>query len=438
MDAPRTPVAAPAAPAATPLLRNREYRTWLLGDVLLSAGSGVGAFAFPLVTLAVTGSAAATGLVGLLQGIGGLLGLVPGGLLCDRVDRRRLRALDGLLGALLQGILVVVLLVGAGSVGILAALAVADRFRGALLGRSSDAMLKQIVAPRQIPRAVAVNEGRDAAVELGAGPLGGALLALGIALPSLVQMIGALASGLTTLLLRGDYRPRTEDAPRSRVREDLREAGAWVLAQPIRLQLGAVAALINLGSNGLILAVTLSLALRQVPAVQIGLLSSVLGGSVLVGAFLAPRIVERVPTGLLIIGQITAMAVLGLVLALTEQVLVIALVYGAIGLGIAPLNAATSGFFMLITPVAMQGRIGALMALVATALMPLAPALAGWGLDGLGRPGTMAIFAGICVLAALISLRGPHLRTVPSARGWQEHARAHGLDVPCDRSGPVR
>ncbi|MFC0675766.1 MFS transporter [Brachybacterium hainanense] len=429
MDATRTPAAVPAAPADIPLRRNREYRIWLLGDVLLSAGSGIGAFAFPLVTLAVTGSAAATGLVGLVQGIGGLLGLIPGGLLCDRVDRRRLRMLDGMLGALLQGILVLILLAGAGSVGILAALAVADRFRGALLGRSSDAMLKQIVTPRQIPRAVAVNEGRDAAVELGAGPLGGALLAVSLALPALAQLIGALAAGLTTLLLRGDYRPRAQDAPPTRVREDLREAGAWVLAQPIRLQLGAVAALINLGSNGLILTVTLSLALQHVPAVQIGLLSSVLGGSVLAGALLAPRIVEHIPTGLLILGQIMLMAVLGLVLALTDQVIVIAVVYAAIGLGIAPLNAASSGFFMLITPVAMQGRIGALMSLVATALMPLAPAVAGWGLDGLGRLGTMLIFAGICVLAVLITLCGSHLRAVPAARGWEEHARRRGLQA---------
>src|SRR5699024_5966569 len=79
---------------------------------LLDAGTGIGAFAFPLVTFMVTGELGITGLVALVQGLGALAGLIPGGLLADRVERRRLRLLAGATGAVIQGVLVLVLLTG--------------------------------------------------------------------------------------------------------------------------------------------------------------------------------------------------------------------------------------------------------------------------------------------------------------------------------------
>jgi len=430
MDTARTaPASLPAQIDAPPLRRNREYVTWLIGDLLLDAGTGIGQFAFPLMTLAVTGSAALTGLVGLVQGAGTLAGMIPGGLLADRCDRRRLRVIAGITGAVLQLALIGVLLLGAAVTPVLAALAFADRFRGSLLG-VSNAMLKQIVPSAQLPRAFAVNEGREAAVELGAGPLGGALLAVHLAFPAAVQLAGSLGAAVSTLLLRGDYRPRATGAAPARVRDDLAEAWRWVLAQPIRLQLGASAALVNLGSNGLILTVTLSLALRDVPAARIGILSSVLAGSVLLGALLAPRIIERIPTGVVIVVEIALLAVAGIVLPFLDAIVPIATVYALMGLGLAPLNAGCQGFFMLITPTAMQGRIGALNGLLAMALMPLAPAVAGWGLQYLGRVGTMAIFAAVCAAAALIAVVGPHLRAVPVSGRWADYAESRGLAAP--------
>src|SRR5699024_8820200 len=98
--------------AAVPLHRNGEYLRWLVGDLLLDAGTGIGAFAFPLVTFVVTGELGITGLVALVQGLGALAGLIPGGLLADLVERRRLRLLAGATGAVIQGVLVLVLLTG--------------------------------------------------------------------------------------------------------------------------------------------------------------------------------------------------------------------------------------------------------------------------------------------------------------------------------------
>ena len=414
--------------SAAPSLRaNPEYRRWLLGDLCLDIGAGIGMFAFPLITLLVTGSLGATGVVGLVQGVGLLVGMIPGGLLADRCERRHLRLLAGVTGMAVQAVLIAVLAAGWGSLLTLGALAFADSLRGSLLRPASHAMLKQIVPPVLLPRAFAVNEGREAAVEMGSGPLGGALLGISILCPPLAQLVGNLGSVLATLAMRGRYRPRLEEAPRTRVRDDLREALAWTLSQRIRLQLLGVAVAVNLGANGLILTVLLDLASEGVPAARIGLLNTALAASILCGAIAAPKLVDRVPTGMLTLAPILVMTVVGALIPFAPGMLWIAAAYAVMGLGLAPLNAATQGFFMHLTPMAMQGRVGSLMGLVSMGLMPLGPVLAGWGLELAGPLPTMLTFATITALGALAAVLGPDLRRVPVAAQWESFAREQGL-----------
>lgn len=422
----------------TPLRKNREYLTWLTGDLLLDMGRGIAGFAFPLMTLYVTDSAGAVGIVGLIQGAGMVMGMIPGGLLADRVDRRRMRIIGAFGGAVIQIALVGVLVTGVATVPLLSILGFGYSLWTSVLGGASGPMLKQIVHPRQLPRAVAVNEGRGAAVELGSGPAGGALLAVHLALPAVTLVLGQIGALISTLLLRDDYRPRTVDAAPTRVRDDLTEALRWCLAQPIRLQLSVVAALVNLGTNGVILTVTLMLAAQGVPAAQIGLLSSVLAASILVGALFASWIVANVPTGLLTVGQLLLMAGIAVAVPFAPNMWVIATLYAAFGLGVPALNAASSGFFMHITPKRMLGRVQSLSGLMSMGLMPLAPAIAGWGIERAGATPTMAVFAAINVLAALIAVAGPHLRRVPVSSRWEKHAVAEGLTEARSTDGSPR
>jgi MFS family permease len=401
-----------------PLRRNTEYLRWLLGDLLLDIGTGIGAFAFPLITFMVTDSLSTTGLVALVQGLGAVVGMIPGGLLADRVERRRLRLLAGLTGALVQLVLVVVLLGGWAGAVVLAALAFLDR------------MLKQIVPTTQLPRAVSVNQGREAAVEMASGPVGGALLGLAIVFPPLVHLLGNVGSFLATLSMRGRYRPRAEGSPPTRVVDDLREAIAWIRTQPIRLQMLAVSSAVNLGANGLIFTVLLDLADAGVPAARIGLLNTALAASILLGAFLAPRLVDSVPTGVLAIAPVGLMAVVGALLPLAPGMVWIAACYAVLGIGLPAINASGQGFVTHITPVAMQGRISALMRLVSLGVMTLAPALAGWGLELAGSGPTLLLFAGVLAVGTLVGVLGRDLRRLPVASQWERHARAEGLSVP--------
>lgn len=85
------------------------------------------------------------------------------------------------------------------------------------------------------------------------------------------------------------------------------------------------------------------------------------------------------------------------------------------------------GYFTLITPNRMLGRVGAFMGLLSMGLTPIAPAVAGWGLGNLGEVGTMVIFAGVSVLAAAIAALARDERSIPNSERWEAHARARGL-----------
>lgn len=418
-----------------PLRRNREYLAWLGGDIALGIGSGIGQFAFPLIAFAVTGSAAATGLVGLIQGAATLAGMLPGGVLADRFDRRRLRLLAGALGALLQGVLVALLITGQADLVALAAIAGLDRLQGSLLGSASDAMLKQLVTPKQLPTAVAVNEGRDAAIQLGAGPVGGALLALGLAAPAFTHAVGSAVSMICTVFLRGDYRAAPQ-GPRAGVLSSLREGFTWMFAQRLRVQIAVCAALVNLALNGALLTITLMLAAEGVPPAQIGLLMTGLGLAILIGAVLAPKLVATVPTGMIVIAEFSVLAFALIAVPFMPNLWLIAALIAVVGLGIPAINAAIMGYFMNITPNAMQGRAQAMTGLITMGLMPLGPAIAGFGLEALGHPVTLGIFAAISVAGALVALLSRGLRQVPVSERWEEHARAEGYVVTGGATGP--
>ena len=330
----------------------------------------------------------------------------------------------------MQLALVVVLLGGWAGPVLLASLAFLDRLRETALGSASNAMLKQIVPVTQLPRAVSVNQGREAAVEMASGPVGGALLGLSIVFPPLVHLLGNVGSVLATLSMRGRYRPRAEGSPPTKAVDDLREALAWIRTQPIRLQMLAVSSAVNLGANGLLFTVMLDLADQGVSASRIGLLNTALAASILLGAFLAPRLVDTVPTGALVIAPVALMTLVGILLPVAPSMVWIGLCYTAIGIGLPAFNASGQGFFTHITPVAMQGRISSLMRLVSLGVMTFAPALAGWGLEIAGSTTTLLLFAAVLALGVVIGLIARDLRRLPVSSRWERHARERGYSVP--------
>ncbi|HEX8930122.1 MAG TPA: MFS transporter, partial [Actinomycetota bacterium] len=75
---------------AVPLRRNRDFMLLQLGQLLSNAGTQSTAIAYPLLVLAMTGSAAKAGIVSFARALPLALFALPAGVAADRRNRKRL------------------------------------------------------------------------------------------------------------------------------------------------------------------------------------------------------------------------------------------------------------------------------------------------------------------------------------------------------------
>jgi MFS family permease len=168
---------------AVPLRRNRDFLLLQIGQLLSGAGSQLTSIAYPLLVLAVTGSATKAGAVWFARTLPLALLALPGGVAADRWNRKRLMiAADGV-RVVAIGCLAAAILLGRIGFWAIVLVAVVEGIGTALFSAAQAGALRAVVPGRQLPAAVGAQTGRQAAVQLAGPPLGGALFGLAHALP---------------------------------------------------------------------------------------------------------------------------------------------------------------------------------------------------------------------------------------------------------------
>ncbi|BDA64803.1 MFS transporter [Actinomyces capricornis] len=377
----------------------------------------------PLVALTIGGTATSSGMIGTLTRVACVAALVPGGVLADRVNRRGLIVRGHLLRAVVFTAVVLAWWLGALSMWVLCLAAVCSGAMSGVFGLASDAAVKNVVPEDQLPSAAAANQARSSAVELVSSPLAGLLLAVSPVLPFLAEVSGhvlgaACAAGIEADMEPGDEGEPVEQEPRSFIR-DLRQACRLLASQPPLLALAAACSLGSAALTGFFLGLMLWWRLQEVPTAQIGLLLTAPSAAMLLGAALAPLIIDRLPAGAILIGFQAVHALVLLSCALTRVPLVQAALLACAGLILPVWNAEASARMMRLIP---SGGMGRVLGLIQTLIMAppiLAPFLAGRGLDLLGGMPTLVLFAVVDLLAAgvLIGARGAWVRPRLEA-GW--------------------
>lgn len=138
-------------------LRHRRFRLYSAGLLLSLTGKAVEAAAFGFVVLLVGGSAATLGLIGFLSTIPNLVFALPGGVLADRYDRRKLLlAFQGASMAIPVS-LGVLWVTDSLTVPLMGALALAGGVLGALSFPAFQGMLASTVPREDLESAVAIN-----------------------------------------------------------------------------------------------------------------------------------------------------------------------------------------------------------------------------------------------------------------------------------------
>lgn len=142
-----------------PLLHNRDYMLLWGGEVLSELGSQSSAVAYPLLILALTGSAAKAGVVGLAKWLPLAVCAIPASALADRVNRKRLMIACDAIRLLGAGSIVAMLAISRPSYLQIIAVAFID---GALFTTSyicERGALRHVVPAEQVQNAIAQNKG---------------------------------------------------------------------------------------------------------------------------------------------------------------------------------------------------------------------------------------------------------------------------------------
>jgi MFS family permease len=219
-------------------------------SALANLGDGVRGVALPLIAAGLTRDPLAFSAVAVAGSLPWLVVSLPAGVVVDRLERRRLMVGANVVRAVLLALLALSLVAERASVPLLVVVALGLGTAEVLFDNAAQTLLPSIVEPRALERA----NGRLSAVEIGTNlfagpPLGGALLAVALALPVVVDA-GLLAG--SAILVAGLPRGAPPTGPATgtpgagrRFVVELREGVGWLARHRLLRTLALLLAVLN-------------------------------------------------------------------------------------------------------------------------------------------------------------------------------------------------
>jgi uncharacterized protein YbdZ (MbtH family)/predicted MFS family arabinose efflux permease len=399
----------------TSLSRNRNYQL-LWGSQALS-GFGVNAttIAFPLLVLAVTGSAAASGLVLGALAAARLAAGLPAGALVDRWRRKRVMLACEAAQALAGASLALALWWGVASVPHMVVVAAVVGICAALFEPAEDASLPNLVPAEQLSTAVAMSSARAYLGHLSGTAAGGFLFAIGRVVPFLVDMLTHALAFVALLFLRV---PATQAAPAAQAGKrhlgrEMADGLRWVWGHRHIRVTALCAVVLNLFFAAFYIVVIVLAERRGVPPGHIGVMAAMLGVGGVVGAVFAPYLQRRLRPYLSIIAVFWALTVLTPVAVLAGNGVAMGALFFAMALLPPTANTTIMTEQLLLTPDHLRGRLSGVVGLVTGVAAALGPVLGGVLMEALpGNRAVLACTAGIAAVTVLVTA-SPTLRAFP-------------------------
>jgi MFS family permease len=277
---------------------DRRFAVLWTSSTTSAFGTGLAMVATPLFVASQTGDPFVVSSASAVTWLPWLLFALPGGVLVDRVDRRRLMVLLDCLRALLMAGLVAAVLTRTAALGVLLAVLFLVS-TGEVVERSAGQALVPALVPRdRLERANGwLFGGTMVAQQMLAGPLGGWLFAIAAALPFLANAATFLLGAAVLALLRGSFRaaPAVPAAAGARsVRREVLDGLRWLVHQRLLRTMAVLIGLLNVTLTAA-LAVLVLLARDRlgVGSVGYGLLFTSLAVGGLLGALVGDRLVAR-------------------------------------------------------------------------------------------------------------------------------------------------
>jgi MFS family permease len=382
------------------LRRHRNYRIFFTGQVVSLAGTWMQNVALAWLVIELSGSPLAIGALAFWRFVPfTVFGLVAG-VVADRIESRKLVMATQACAMAISIALAIVTLTGTATLPIVYVLAALGGVALAFDAPGRQSLTFQMVGPRELPNAVALNSGLfNGSRIIGPAIAGLVIAAVGTGLCFVVNAVSFLAVLTALAIVREEeLRPVVRD-PSTRVIEGIRRGFAYAWNDPqLRLILGVVTVVSTVGFNFHVLVPLLAANTLHVGPEGFGLLSASFGLGALVGA-LATATFREASWRLFAIGT-ASFGVFALLLAAVHNAVLAGVVLCAIGTSFTLFTANANALVQLTAPDHLRGRLIGLYLFAFLGLAPVGGLFAGW-LAEIGGTSLAFAVAGTVSLATI-------------------------------------
>lgn len=392
-----------------PLRRNRDFVLLQAGQLLSTFGSSMSTIAYPLLALAITGSAAKTGYVGAVEFAPLVLVTPLAGVAADRYDRRRLMIASDALGAASVGTLAAAVFTGHAAFWLILAVAFLDSTAAVFFRSGNSGAFRAVVPQSQLADAASVSMARMSAVRLAAPPAGGALFGLSRGLPFLADAVSYAFSTLSLLLMRTRFQEEREPGARTHFREGL--AYFWRIPF-LRTTIGMIA-VSNLVAAGAPIAIIVLAHRQGFSSAAIGGFVALQGLALLAGSAASPLLRRTFPMRAILLSEFWSAVVFGAFLA-APNVYVLVAAASLHAFWFPNTDSAMTAYSYTLIPDRLLGRAMAASGMLRAASAPIGPLLAGLLLTHTSPRLTILVLATPVVVAAVLGTLSPAIRDLPS------------------------
>ena len=429
-------------------LRVRNFRLFWFGQMVSMSGTWMQTVAQNWLVLNLTGSGVALGVTVALQFLPMLLFGMWGGLVADRVDKRRILYVTQVVPMVLALVMFALVATGAVALWMVYGLAFLLGLVFAVDMPTRQSFVVELVGPDEVPNAVGLNSAMFNTGRVVGPAVAGILIAtVGIASTFLLNAVSYVAVLVALTAMRPDelFRQGRADRAPGAIRAGLR----YVWSTPVLRSTLLLVAVV--GTFGMNFGVVLPLLARYTfhgGAPLYGWLTSLMSAGSLAGALTAAGRVG--PTRRMLVGAAAAFGILTVGAAAAPSPWLMGAVLVLVGVAIMLFLATANTTLQLATEPAMRGRVMALYGLVFLGSTPLGGPFLGWvsgrwgGRWGLALSGGVSLVAALVAAAPVVSRRWRAARRVTGggdATGMVDVGRAAAGEraaVAPRQEGPVR
>jgi len=365
--------------------------------------------AYPLLALAVTGSAAKTGYVGAVVFVPLVLLSPAAGVVVDRFDRRKVMIASDAAGAAAVSALVAAILSHHSAYWLILIVAGVDSAATSFFRAGTSGAFKAVVPQPQLADAASFSMARMSAVRLAAPPVGGALFGLSRALPFLADAVSYAFSTASLLLMRTRFQEEREPGARTHFREGL--AYFWGIPF-LRITTGMIAPS-NLAAAGAPIAVIVLAHRHGLSSAAIGALVALQGVALLAGSSLSPLLRRIFPMRAILLSEFWSALVFASFLVF-PNVHMLAAAASVHAFWFPNTDSAMQAYSYALIPDRLLGRAMAASNTLRAGSAPLGPLLAGLLLAHTTPQIAIAVLATPVVVAAALGTASSALRDLPS------------------------